>query len=78
MYRTDWSIVGQRQLNNSFPADLIWRNTNGDLAIWFMNGTQVVSAPDLGNVPTSWSIVGTSDFNGDGTPSCSGATPTAT
>ena len=59
-----WSIVGQRQLNNSGCADLIWRNTNGDLAIWFMNGTQVVSAPDLGNVPTSWSVAGTSAYNG--------------
>lgn len=31
-----------------------------------MNGTQAVSTPGLGNVPTSWTIVGTGDFNGDG------------
>ena len=31
-----------------------------------MNGTQVVSAPILGNVPTSWTIAEVGDFNGDG------------
>jgi hypothetical protein len=31
-------------------AELIWRNTGGDVAIWQMNGTQVLSSPDLGNV----------------------------
>ena len=31
-----------------------------------MNGTHIVSSPDFINVPTSWTIVGTGDFNGDG------------
>jgi hypothetical protein len=31
-----------------------------------MNGLQIVSGTDLGNVPTVWSVVGTGDFNGDG------------
>ena len=60
---TSWSIVGQRQLNNSGYADLIWRNTNGDVAIWLMNGTQILSAPDIGNVPTNWTIVGTGAYD---------------
>ena len=31
-----------------------------------MNGTQILSGPDLGNVPTNWTIAETGDFNGDG------------
>jgi len=36
------------------------------VAIWLMNGIQVLAAPDIGNVPTSWTIAETGDFNGDG------------
>jgi hypothetical protein len=32
------------------------------VAIWFMNGTQILSSPDFVNVPTSWTIQGA---NGD-------------
>ena len=31
-----------------------------------MNGTTVTGGRGLGNIPTSWTIVGTGDFNGDG------------
>jgi hypothetical protein len=51
-------------------GDILWRNTNGDTSIWLMTGSatqvQVLSATDLGVVPTTWHIVGTGDFNGNG------------
>ena len=31
-----------------------------------MNGASVLSSGGLGNVPTTWSIVQTGDYNGDG------------
>ena len=34
--------------------------------MWFMNGAQILQQPVVGNVPTSWTVVGTGDFNGDG------------
>ena len=34
--------------------------------MWLMNGTQVSSSTSLGMVATSWSVVGTGDFDGDG------------
>jgi len=34
-------------------------------ATWFMNGAQA-SGAGVGSAPTSWSIVETGDFNGDG------------
>ena len=52
--------------NGDGKSDILWRNSDGDVDIWLMNGTQILSATDLGNAPVSWSIAGTGDFNGDG------------
>ncbi len=61
-----WSIVGQRDFKGDGKANLLWQDTSGNTAMWFMNGTPVGSAVSLGNIPTSWSVIGTGDFNGDG------------
>jgi VCBS repeat protein/FG-GAP repeat protein len=67
---TSWAIVGTGDFNSDGKADILWRNTNGDTSIWLMTGTgthvQVLSTADLGGVPTSWSVAGTGDFDGDG------------
>jgi hypothetical protein len=60
-----WTIVGTGDFNGDGFRDILWRNTNGDVDIWLMNGFQILLTMDLGNVPTVWSIVGTGDFNGD-------------
>jgi hypothetical protein len=52
--------------NGDGYSDIAWRNSNGDVAIWLMDGTQILSAPDVGNVPTSWSIVGQRQLNNSG------------
>jgi FG-GAP-like repeat/IPT/TIG domain len=65
-----WSVVGQRDFNGDTFCDILWRDGSGNTAIWFVTpGTtalQVSSTTSLGNVPISWSIAGTGDFNGDG------------
>jgi hypothetical protein len=63
---TTWSIVGQRDFNGDHDADLLWRDTSGNTAIWFMSGTQVASSTSIGNIPNTWSVAATADFNGDG------------
>jgi hypothetical protein len=63
---TNWSIIGQRDFTGHGNADLLWRDTSGNLAMWLMHGLQVVSTASLGNVPLNWSIYGTGDLNGDG------------
>ena len=40
---TTWSIVGQRDFNGDGKADLLWLDTSGNIAMWFMNGAQVVA-----------------------------------
>jgi hypothetical protein len=44
----------------------LWRDGSGNPAIWFMIGTQVFTSAPVGNVSTTWSVVGVADFNGDG------------
>ena len=44
----------------------LWRDNSGNVGVWLMNGTKILSTTVLGNVPTTWSVVGTGDFNGDG------------
>jgi hypothetical protein len=65
-----WTVVGTGDFNGDGYGDILWRNANGDTGIWLMTGTttqvQAVAMVDLGVVPTSWTIAGTGDFNGDG------------
>jgi hypothetical protein len=52
--------------NGDGKADLLWRDTSGDAAIWLMNGAQPIQSAGLATVPTAWTIVGQRDFSGDG------------
>ena len=52
--------------NGDTVTDLLWRNDNGEIALWTNNGTGGFSGQDLGNVDPSWKIAATADFNGDG------------
>jgi hypothetical protein len=46
-----------RGVNGDGKTDILWQDSSGDVAIWFMNGTQVGQAAGVGNVPTTvWSI----------------------
>jgi hypothetical protein len=58
-------LTETHDFNGNGKSDILWRDTSGDVAIWFMNAAQVQYAP-VGNAPTVWSIVGQRDFNGDG------------
>ena len=39
-------------------SDILWRETGGQTAIWFMSGATVASAPLYTNVSPNWTIVG--------------------
>jgi len=47
------------------PADILWQNDNGALALWQMEGTTVTSIHALPNPGPTWHVVGDNDFNGD-------------
>jgi FG-GAP-like repeat len=54
-------------LNGDGMSDIVWRDSSGDVAVWLMNGNQLLQGGGLGNAdPSVWKIVGQRDFNGDG------------
>ena len=58
--------TNSHDFDGNLTSDIAWRDTSGNIAVWLMGGAVIASSGALGNVPTSWSIVGQRDFNGDG------------
>jgi hypothetical protein len=47
-------------------AGILWRNTSGAVALWFMEGGTISAERYPGTADGSWQIQGTGDFDGDG------------
>ena len=48
-------------------SDILWRHTNGQVAIWHMaGGVRAGESNPGGNNPVTWAIQGVGDFDGDG------------
>jgi FG-GAP-like repeat len=58
----------RNDFNGDYKSDILWRNDNGSIAIWQMNGSSVTSSSltSTPTLPSSWKTAGTGDFNGDG------------
>ncbi len=52
--------------NGTGKSDILWSGANGDVTIWYANGSDSFTDTDFGVVPTSWQVAGTGDFNGNG------------
>ena len=66
---TSWTIEQVGDFNDDGKADILWRNSNGDVYLYLSNpgsGFTGFTGQDLGVIPTSWSIQQVGDFNGDG------------
>ncbi len=52
---TSWKAVGTGDFTGAgFSDDILWRNTDGTVAIWEMSGGNVTADPVVGNPGTSW------------------------
>ena len=68
-----WQIAGTSSLvqstldlNGDGKADLLWRHSGGDVAIWLMDGSTPKLESDLGPLDNAWQIAGLGDIDGDG------------
>lgn len=66
----NWSAAGTGDFNGDHFGDVLWRDETGNTAIWLLNPNDIpnviIDAAALGNIPPSWSVVATADFDGDG------------
>jgi hypothetical protein len=54
-------------MNGDGMADLLWRDTrSGAVALWFMNGSKIVSSGFTGGISAEWQIAAVGDVNADG------------
>jgi FG-GAP-like repeat/RTX calcium-binding nonapeptide repeat (4 copies) len=50
--------------NSDGNSDILWRNIDGSIAIWSLDGT-IATSKSVGSLTSDWKIAGTGDFNGD-------------
>jgi hypothetical protein len=62
----DTPFARRNDFGKDYKSDILWRNTNGALAIWQMNGANVLANNVISGVDNTWKVSGTGDFNGDG------------
>ncbi|MDB6026856.1 MAG: hypothetical protein JWM68_3079 [Verrucomicrobiales bacterium] len=64
-----WKVCAVADFNADGQGDLLARNVNGTIAVWFLNGTNFIdgtpTALSQTNMLSNWQIVGTGDFNSD-------------
>ncbi len=68
---TNWRIVSLADFNGDGHPDILWENSaTGQLLVWTMNGTSVLSygTPFAAVTDTHWQVAGVADFDGDGHP----------
>ncbi|WBL76492.1 FG-GAP-like repeat-containing protein [Bradyrhizobium xenonodulans] len=62
-----WQFTDVGDFNGDGKTDLLFVNatTNG-IAEWQLNGTQIITGPQVGVAPSGFHFASTGDFNGDG------------
>ena len=62
-----YSITVNRGEDVQLPA-LYWQHDDGDLKVWFMNGTEKVGSEVFDSLDSGWEVKGVVDATGNGTP----------
>jgi hypothetical protein len=63
-----WQLKGVGDVDANGKGDVIWHNSStGQVAVWLMDGTTIVSMGFPGAAPTGWEMAGFGDLDGYGT-----------
>ena len=56
---TNWQIAETGDFNGDRKSDILWRDMNGGtVAIWLINGLQILQSNNVRTVPLEWQIQG--------------------
>jgi hypothetical protein len=61
-----WRIQGNGDFDGDGIGDILWRATDGQVAIWYLNSGSIRAQAYPGKPGNEWVIRGTGDFNADG------------
>jgi len=53
---TTWSVAHTGDYSGNGKADILWEDTSGNVAGWFMNGATVSAVVSFGNIGTTWTV----------------------
>jgi FG-GAP repeat len=56
-----WSVAQVGDYDADGKSDILWRNSDGEVAVWFMNGAMLSSGSGLATVPTDWTVQNVND-----------------
>jgi hypothetical protein len=51
-----WTIAVTDDYSADASSGILWTDSSGNVAVWFMNGTTVPSVATYGNAGTSWGV----------------------
>ena len=61
-----WKIVTSGDYNGDGKADLLWRHTDGSIAMWEMSHRTILDGSVMLNVPAAWETERSGDFDKNG------------
>jgi hypothetical protein len=53
---TSWTMAETGDFDGNGTSDLLWRDTSGNTAVWFVSGVTVSSTGYVGNIGTTWTL----------------------
>jgi hypothetical protein len=59
-------LVDTHDFNGDCKSDILWRYSNGGVAMWLMSSNAIQLFAGLGSLDLNWQVVGTRDMNRDG------------
>jgi hypothetical protein len=66
---TNWKVEGTGDFNGDGADDIVWRRDDGAFTTWLSTGNGSFVSNDANSwavIPTTWQVVETGDYNGDG------------
>ena len=66
---TNWRVEGTGDFNGDGSDDIVWRRDDGAFTTWLSQGNGSFVSNDANSwavIPTTWQVVETGDYNGDG------------